>query len=73
MNNHIKFTDPSKVTPDIVKANEKACKGGCLAAVRQGFEIPSYFDDRIHEIPNLSEEDKNKDYILFLQKNTPPQ
>ncbi|OUN30023.1 DUF362 domain-containing protein [Blautia sp. An81] len=37
-----KIQDPYKVTPEIARKLEGACRGGCLAAVRSGFEYIVY-------------------------------
>ena len=37
-----KITDPNAVTPELARQLEGACRGGCLAALRSGFEYVVY-------------------------------
>lgn len=46
-----KVTDPNKVTPEIARELEHACDGGCLAAVRSGFDYVIYAPKKDYTIP----------------------
>lgn len=46
-----KITDPSAVTPKIARELEEACDGGCLAAIRSGFDYVVYAPKKDYEIP----------------------
>lgn len=37
-----RVTDPNAVTPEMARELEQACRGGCLAALRSGFEYVVY-------------------------------
>lgn len=43
--------DPSKVTPLLAKQLEMTCDGGCLAAIRSGFDYVIYAPKKNYEIP----------------------
>lgn len=46
-----KITDPGAVTPKIARELEGACDGGCLAAIRSGFDYVVYAPKKDYQIP----------------------
>lgn len=46
-----KVTDPNRVTPEVARQLEIACDGGCLAALRSGFEYVVYAPKKNYELP----------------------
>ena len=46
-----KITDPDAVTPKIARELEGACDGGCLAAIRSGFDYVVYAPKKDYQIP----------------------
>lgn len=46
-----KVTNPYKVTPQVAVQLETACDGGCLAAIRSGFDYVVYAPKKNYEIP----------------------
>lgn len=46
-----KVTDPNAVTPQLARELETACDGGCLAALRSGFEYVVYAPKKDYQIP----------------------
>lgn len=46
-----KVTDPDKVTPELARRLEMACDGGCLAALRSGFEYVVYAPKKNYDLP----------------------
>lgn len=46
-----KIADPHNVTPEVARQLEMACDGGCLAAVRSGFDYVVYAPKKDYNIP----------------------
>lgn len=46
-----KITDPGVVTPKIARELEGTCDGGCLAAIRSGFDYVVYAPKKDYQIP----------------------
>lgn len=46
-----KVADPAAVTPELARELEMACDGGCLAALRSGFEYVVYAPKKDYSIP----------------------
>lgn len=46
-----KVTDPHAVTPELARRLETACDGGCLAALRSGFDYVIYAPKKDYNLP----------------------
>lgn len=46
-----KIEDPAQVTPTLARQLEMACDGGCLAAIRSGFDYVIYAEKKDYRIP----------------------
>lgn len=46
-----KVEDPEQVTPELARGLELACDGGCLAALRSGFDYVIYAPEKDYTVP----------------------